>query len=278
MRRDAFDPADVQHRGRVARLGRDCPDALHGVDEDREAHAERDHRDPHGVAEAEDDDRDRDDRDRRGRPRELESGSSVRLAAREAPMTSPTAMPSAAPIAKPAASRFRLAATSERNSRGRPDRPRPAPATSLAGGTEERGPRARAQTSQTHERRGEDGQRRGPAPRCGARRGPHAPSLLAGPEQRRALHGAEHDVDEVADQPDQDDRGVQLRKLERDLLPLHVRADAVDARRRTRPSRRRAARSTALTRIPVAMLGSAAGSVTRTSLPSRPTPDVRATS
>ena len=34
----------------------------------------------------------------------------------------------------------------------------------------------------------------------------------------------------------------------------------------------------ALMRMPVAMLGSAAGSVTRKSLPARPTPDVRATS
>ena len=70
--KDAFRSADVQHRGGVARLRRDGTNALHRVDQDREAHAEGDHCDPHAVSEAERENEGRDDRDGRCRPRKLE--------------------------------------------------------------------------------------------------------------------------------------------------------------------------------------------------------------
>ena len=72
--KDAFRSAHAQHRGRVARLGRDGTNALHGVDQDRETHAEGDHCDPHAVSEAEREKESRDDRDGRCRPRKLEQG------------------------------------------------------------------------------------------------------------------------------------------------------------------------------------------------------------
>src|SRR6266542_4443464 len=110
---DAVEPlhgADLQHRGGVARLWGDGADALDGVDEHRKADAERDYGDPRTVAEAEDHDRHGHDRDRRDRAQELGQR-------RERPSGTPKATPIPAPIPYPAASRFRLAAAVDRNSR-----------------------------------------------------------------------------------------------------------------------------------------------------------------
>ena len=154
--KDAFRSADVQHRGRVARLRRNGANALHRVDQDREAHAECDHRDPHAVSEAE--------REDEGGTIAMggvalassSNGSSARLRAGEVPMTSPIAIPIAAPIAKPAASRFRLAATSVRKSRvGQISHA--CSSTSDARGTRNESS-APAQSSQTTKRAGEHGQ------------------------------------------------------------------------------------------------------------------------
>ena len=69
---EPLDRPDVQHRRRVACLGRDAAHALGRVHEDREEDAEGDHRDEHRVAEPEDDDRDGHDRDRRHGAQQLE--------------------------------------------------------------------------------------------------------------------------------------------------------------------------------------------------------------
>ena len=223
---DALEATDVQHRRRVAGLGRDGPNSFEGRDEDREADAERDDRDEHPVAKAvERDDECGNDRDGRCRSCESTSGSSVRRTRSEAPMTSPMPMPIPDPIAKPAARRFRLAATSDRNSRA-PDLP--CPLQNIARRRHQKRDRG-AQTSQTTSAPAKTTSPRTVRPATAvvplnATR--HAPRR---PRRRRGAEHAQHDVDRVAEERGQQDGRVQLREPERELLLLHVRADSAGA-------------------------------------------------
>ena len=137
-------------------------------------------------------------------------------------MTSPMAIPIAAPIAKPAASRFRLPATSVRKSRvGQISHA--CSSTSEAGGTRNDSA-APAQSSQTTNSAGEHGEPEQRPPRS-AERSPHGHRTRSSPLQwttRRSRH-SERDVDRVAEKSGEQDGGVHLRQLERELLPLHVR-------------------------------------------------------
>ena len=171
------------------------------------------------------------------------NGSSVRLSAREAPVTSPIAIPIAAPIAKPAASRFRLSATSVEEVARRPDLPRllrVPPMLGVPGTSPPRAPRAPRPRARRRTRPA-----RGafvPLVRRPLSRPPDA--FLAAPVNDAALSQLERNVDRVAENGGEEDSRVQLGKLERQLLPLHVRADPFAAEDELRGHARRGARST----------------------------------
>ena len=256
---DALQPADVQHPRGVAQLRRQRADALDGVDEHGEEDAERDHRDRASRRPTpRSDDRDRHDRDQGSRPQELDRADRACASLRgEAPMTSPIAMADCRtdrePDGEPAQARRHV----REELRARPDVPgaRPAPRLKAARRNESCAsaptpPRSRAR------------RRRPPVPRAG--RDSSSAARRSSPAQNttRRSPSLSSDVDGVPEEAGEDCRCVQLRQPIRVLLLcMYEPIPALPARNSAVTHTRSAI--DALTLMPVAMLGSAAGTVTR---------------
>ena len=270
----SLDRADVEHRGRVADLGRDGAHAFGRVHEHREADAKAIKRcaspSPRPrttmaagtIAIA-------------GIARELARGSSVREPARRSHRETERD-PDRRTEGEARREPRRLAATSP-GSRPSATRAMHAPARG-GGGEEERRPRLRRRLPEAEDR-DEDCCAQSGVLRCVRQTAPSSRvrPLRADPEERTALDRSEREVDAVAEERRQHDRAVQLGEVVGVLLPLHVPAHAAAALEELDRDGDRSAIA-ALSRTPAAMLGTAAGSVTRTILPSRDAPAVRATS
>ena len=272
MRKTRATPPDVEHRRGVAHLGRNRSDSLDRVDQDGEADGERDDADLHRVAEAEHDHRRGHDRDRRRRTPELDERlERAPCTPLDEPISKPEPMPMPAPTTKPTASRSRLRSdTRSRNSL--------VGQTSQAVRSTELGrrianePLLRAHTSHAPSASANTATPSSGRPaRASAARHYAPPFALRRPRRRPAARGAQPRVDEVAEQCPTATTAAYSSGMRTAFCcccmyepmppPVPITNSAV-----TQTS----SASEALTRMPVAMLGSAAGSVTRTSRPHAP--------